>query len=112
MFTVCIAITMVAYFIINQQNRNLVHTDMINSISVIQDSLLENQTALSETIFHMATLTKMGNDVKFLGSLKDITEVTATAIVMTDNGDQVDIRSKALSGLSEELMGIVKKFKI
>ncbi len=70
-FTVCAAITMVASIIINKQNRALVHTGMTKSLSVIQDSLLEKQTSLSDVILHMVTMNKIGDDVKFLGGFKD-----------------------------------------
>ncbi len=70
-FTVCAAITVVASFIINKQNRDQVHTDLVKSMSVIQDSLVEKQIALSDVIFHMATMNKIGDDVKFLAGFKD-----------------------------------------
>ncbi|MCP4670735.1 MAG: methyl-accepting chemotaxis protein, partial [Desulfobacula sp.] len=70
-FAVCVAITMVASLIINKQNRALVHTGMTKSLSVIQDSLLEKQTELSEVILHMVTMNKIGDDVKFLEGFKD-----------------------------------------
>jgi len=70
-FTVCAAITVVASLIINKQNRVQVHTGMVKSMSVIQDSLLEKQTELSDVIFHMATMNKIGDDVKFLAGFKD-----------------------------------------
>ncbi|MCF6248728.1 MAG: methyl-accepting chemotaxis protein [Desulfobacula sp.] len=71
-FTVCAAITVVVSVIITKQNKDLVHTGMAKSMSVIQDSILEKQTALSDVISHMVTMNKMGDQVKFLIGNKDI----------------------------------------
>ncbi len=70
-FTVCFAITVVVSIIINKQNRDLVHTGMTTSLSVIQDSLVEKQTALSDLVSHMVTVNKLGDDIKFLMGFKE-----------------------------------------
>lgn len=71
-FTVCAAIIVVASFIISQQNKDLVHTGMNKSLTVIQDSLVEKQIAFSDLINHMVTINKMGNGIKFLAGNKEI----------------------------------------
>lgn len=70
-FTVCAAITVVVSIIISRQNRALVHLSMDKSMSVIQDSLIEKQTVFFNTVSHMVTANKLGDDVKFLNEFKD-----------------------------------------
>ena len=70
-FAVGVAITVVVSVIINKQNRKLVHDSMTTSLTVIKDSVMEKKIALAGMISQMATVTKMGDDVKFLKGFQD-----------------------------------------
>lgn len=70
-FIVCVALTVVVSFIINQQNRDSAHQLIAKSLTVVQNSMVDRQKSLSQSISQMITVNKIGDVVKFLIEYKD-----------------------------------------
>ncbi len=68
---VCTAITVVVSIIVKNQNKDLVHTNLSKTMSVVQGALVEKQAVLSGTILQMGKVNKVGGDVKYLYKFRD-----------------------------------------
>ncbi|MCD4675351.1 MAG: methyl-accepting chemotaxis protein [Desulfobacula sp.] len=95
--TVSIAITIVVSVIVTRQNKKAVHISLDKSLVVIRDSLVEKQTAFLETIQHMATIHKLGNDAKFL------IEYIDSGLDLTRNSYKNIAKSLANTAIMEKL---------
>ncbi|MEH0022952.1 MAG: methyl-accepting chemotaxis protein [Desulfobacter sp.] len=68
---VSIAITTVVSVLVTRQNKDAVHHSLDKTLTIIRDSVAEEQVSLLSAIEHMATANKLGADVKFLGEFSE-----------------------------------------
>jgi len=68
--TVSVAITAVVSVIVTRQNKGAVHSSLEKSLVLVRDSLVEKQAGFLGSIQQMASLQKLGDDVKFLVNSK------------------------------------------
>ncbi|MCG8635704.1 MAG: methyl-accepting chemotaxis protein [Desulfobacterales bacterium] len=107
---------------VNQINEVSGVVNQVNEIVVMIASAVEEQAATTQNISENITqvtqgVDQVGENITQSSAVSaeiagDIAKVSETAGQMTENSATVDTRSKELSGLSEQLTAIVKKFKI